>query len=51
MPQKRQENSALISEHTRRELLFQHPINAIVAVNVLPVGAAFIKDKAEWGGT
>lgn len=50
-PQQRQENFALISEHTRRELLFQHPINGIVAVNVLPVRATFVKDKAEWGGT
>lgn len=42
---------ATISEHTRREILFQHPVDGLVSVEVRPVAAPFLKDKAEWGGT
>ena len=40
-----------IAEHTRRELFFRHPVNGAVSIQVLPVGAPFAKDKAEWAGT
>lgn len=50
-PSERQKNIALINEHTRREILFQHPVDGIVSIQVLPVAAPFLKDKAEWGGT
>lgn len=40
-----------IAEHTTRELLFRHPVDGIIAVQILAVAAPFVKDRAEWGGT
>lgn len=42
---------ATISEHTRREIFFQHPVDGLISVEVRPVAAPFMKDKADWGGT
>lgn len=44
-------DQAAIADHTVRELFFQHPVDGLVVVNVLPVAAPFRDDKAEWGGT
>lgn len=44
-------NRALIEEHTQRELFYQYPVDGLVSVQVMPVAAPFLKDKAEWGGT
>jgi len=45
------DNEAAIAEHTLRELFFRHPVDGLLSVQVLPVGAAFRNDKAEWAGT
>lgn len=44
-------NRSAIEDHAYRELLFRHPIDGLVSIQVLPVAAPFNKDKAEWGGT
>ena len=44
-------NQEVISEHTIRELFHRHPVDGLVSVQVLPVAAPFVKDRAEWGGT
>ncbi len=45
------ENQAAIDEHTIRELFYRHPVDGLLTVQVLPVGAPFRDDKAEWAGT
>ncbi|MEM7359723.1 MAG: hypothetical protein AAF431_11550 [Pseudomonadota bacterium] len=45
------ENRSAIDDHAYRELLFRHPIDGLVTIQVLAVAAPFNKDKAEWGGT
>ena len=49
--EKTAEQAELISEHTMRELFYQHPVNGVIRVQVIPVAAPFVDDKAEWGGT
>jgi len=44
-------NRDVIEEHTHRELFYRYPVDGLVSVQVLPVAAPFLKDKAEWGGT
>ncbi|NND67916.1 MAG: hypothetical protein HKN19_10035 [Halioglobus sp.] len=44
-------NEAAIAEHTMRELFYRHPVDGLLSVQVLPVGAPFRDDKAEWAGT
>lgn len=45
------EQQAAISEHAIRELFHRHPVAGLLSVHVLPVGAPFRDDKAEWAGT
>lgn len=45
------DSKTAIAEHAVREVFFQHPVDALVFVNVLAVAAPFREDKAEWGGT
>lgn len=39
---------AAVNEHAYRELLYQHDVDAILAIRVRQVAAPFYKDKAEW---
>jgi hypothetical protein len=44
-------HKAAIEEHAARELLYRHPVDGAVSVQVLAIAAPFANDKAEWDGT
>ncbi|MBT8114153.1 MAG: hypothetical protein KJP04_02150 [Arenicella sp.] len=44
-------SSTVVLEHTVRELYFRHPVDGLVSIQVVPVAAPFVDDKAQWGGT
>lgn len=37
-----------VREHSLRELLFRHPVDAVLGINIRLVAAPFENDKAEW---
>lgn len=39
-----------VREHSLRELLFQHPVDAVLGIHVRLVAAPFENDKAKWDG-
>lgn len=44
------EKMRAVREHSHRELLFQHPVDAVLGIHVRLVAAPFEKDKASWDG-
>jgi len=42
---------AALRDHVYRELYYRYPVDGLVSVRVIAIGAPFQKDKAEWEGT
>lgn len=44
------EQKLAVREHSYRELLYRHPVDAVVSMRVQAIAAPFQDDKAEWDG-